>query len=394
MIEDTLNRTGLGHIWLLDGSLHKTECIYIKDRLQLRLNDIFKQEWLVEIRSNRVFTNFAVLMKEFCEQFNYVWTSCKVLPNDTYTYVSDVWGSCSWLDHCISTEDGNGVIINAYVIYGSLQSDHIPIVFELDLQFAPDVDYRADNTARRIDWSVLCEDVIRKYGACTDLLLSNIVLPIEALLCKDGECTNENHKNSLCQYYDNVVEAIKLAGVNTINTQHMGGQNDFNRPGWTDFASDLYDTSRDVYFLWKDSGSLRQGELFDMKNRAKARFKGAMRFIRSHEDSLRKDSLAKKLLYKNDKEFWKKIKRMRSKVSLPNVIDGVTGSDSIYIISEDTSIFAPQRLPFYKALGVAACTVGKVRASTVFMCVCSTFRSSDFFTIRQKRIRRGGALPR
>ena len=75
--------------------------------------------------------------------------------------------------------------------------------------------------------------------------------------------------------------------------------------------------------------SPRQGELFDMKNRAKARFKGAMRFIRSHEDSLRKDSLAKKLLCKNDKEFWKEIKRMRSKVSLPNVIDGVTGSDSI-----------------------------------------------------------------
>ena len=42
------------------------------------------------------------------------------------------------------------------------------------------------------------------------------------------------------------------------------------------------------------------------------------------------------------------------------------------------SIFARQRLPFYKALGVAACTVRKVRASTMFMCVCCTFRSSDF----------------
>ena len=41
--------------------------------------------------------NFAVVMKEFCEQFNYLWTSCKMLPNDTYTYVSDAWGSCSWL---------------------------------------------------------------------------------------------------------------------------------------------------------------------------------------------------------------------------------------------------------------------------------------------------------
>ena len=51
---------------------------------------------------------------------------------------------------------------------------------------------------------------------------------------------------------------------------------------------------------------------------------------------------------------------------------------SIYIISEESSIFAPQRLRLYKALGVAACTVGKVRASTVFICVCSMFRLLDF----------------
>ena len=46
--------------------------------------------------------NCAVLMKELCEQLNYVWTSCKMLHDDTYTYVSDVWGSCSWLDGWIT----------------------------------------------------------------------------------------------------------------------------------------------------------------------------------------------------------------------------------------------------------------------------------------------------
>ena len=59
-------------------------------------------------------------------------------------------------------------------------------------------------------------------------------------------------------------------------------------------------------------------------------FKGAMRFIRCNEDALRKDSLAKKLLCKNDKAFWKEIKLTNnSKLSLPNVIDGVTGSNNI-----------------------------------------------------------------
>ena len=88
--------------------------------------------------------------------------------------------------------------------------------------------------------------------------------------------------------------------------------------------------SRDLYFMWTDSGCTRQGERFNMKNRAKARLKGAMRFIRCNEDAPRKDSLAKKLLCKNYKAFWKDIKLMNnSKLSLPNVIDGVTGSNNI-----------------------------------------------------------------
>ena len=82
MIEDTLNRTGLGDIWLLDGSLHNTECI--KDRLQLRLNDILKQEWLVATCSNRVCTNYTIFKEtlEFEEylitlDFKYMKNLCK-----------------------------------------------------------------------------------------------------------------------------------------------------------------------------------------------------------------------------------------------------------------------------------------------------------------------------
>ena len=59
-------------------------------------------------------------------------------------------------------------------------------------------------------------------------------------------------------------------------------------------------------------------------------FKGAMRFIKNNEDTLKKDSLARKLLRKNDKEFWKEIRVMKSSnMPLPNVIDGVTGSVNI-----------------------------------------------------------------
>ena len=69
MIEDTLNKTGLGHVWLLGGCLHNTECK--KDRLQLRLNDIFKQELLAATRSNRLCTNYTIF-KEILEFEEYL----------------------------------------------------------------------------------------------------------------------------------------------------------------------------------------------------------------------------------------------------------------------------------------------------------------------------------
>ena len=118
--------------------------------------------------------------------------------------------------------------------------------------------------------------------------------PTDALSCKDCNCTKVDHKEALHKYYDDIMTAIRCAGQNTMKMRNQHKGNNFNLPGWKEFASDLYSMSRDLFFMWKDSGSPRQGELFNMKNRAKARFKGAMRFIRCNEDALRKDSLAKK----------------------------------------------------------------------------------------------------
>ena len=57
-------------------------------------------------------------------------------------------------------------------------------------------------------------------------------------------------------------------------------------------------------------GNVRQGLLLKMENRGKARFKGAMRFIRIKEDAPRNELLSKKLLCKNDKTFLKDIQMM------------------------------------------------------------------------------------
>ena len=160
------------------------------------------------------------------------------------------WGSHSWLDHIISTEDGNNVITNMYVLYGTIQSDHIPLVAHIDLHLAPDIDQgAANNMGNKIDWSILSEDILYEYGVQSEILLSNIEIPTDAILCKN--CNNVEHKEALNKYYDDIIFAITSAGQNTIKTRKRSNGKKHNRPGWNEFASEQYDVTRNICTLEK-----------------------------------------------------------------------------------------------------------------------------------------------
>ena len=36
------------------------------------------------------------------------------MPANTFTYLSERWDSTSWLDHCVSTSDGDDMIKNMF----------------------------------------------------------------------------------------------------------------------------------------------------------------------------------------------------------------------------------------------------------------------------------------
>ena len=71
-----------------------------------------------------------------------------------------------------------------YVLYGTVQYDHIPLVAHIDLQLAPDIDQGAtNNMGNKIDWSILSEDILYEYGVQSEILLSNVVRFQPMLYC-------------------------------------------------------------------------------------------------------------------------------------------------------------------------------------------------------------------
>ena len=97
----------------------------------------------------------------------------------------------------------------------------------------------------------------------------------------------------------------------------------FTVSGWNDFVRELHAEARRALKAWADAGTNRQGPLFENKKRANANFLYALRFLKTNENTLRSDSLAKKLQNNNLKEFWKEIKTINKCKTLPTNIDGV-----------------------------------------------------------------------
>ena len=103
-----------------------------------------------------------------------------------------------------------------------------------------------------------------------------------------------------------------------------------NKPGWSDYVSDLYKFSRETYKLWLENGKPRQGTIHDMYTQSKRRFKYALRFIKKHEDDLRREAIAKKLSDNNSRGMWREINNINnSKVPLPTRIEEATDNDTI-----------------------------------------------------------------
>ena len=76
--------------------------------------------------------------------------------------------------------------------------------------------------------------------------------------------------------------------------------------------------------IWAKCGAML-GSLVKARylyGQSKSRCKYAIRYIKRHENSLRKESLARKLVDKNPIEFWKEVKHMNANnTPLPTCID-------------------------------------------------------------------------
>ena len=83
---------------------------------------------------------------------------------------------------------------------------------------------------------------------------------------------NVNHIKYLNKLYDDIVNSLIQAGEECLQNKKRSYT---NKPGWPDYVDSLY-TSREVRHMWVNAGKPRQGPVYNLHVKSKARFKYAL----------------------------------------------------------------------------------------------------------------------
>ena len=154
---------------------------------------------------------FAKHLLNSCRDTGLKLSSKLLLPYDSFTFVSN-WETTSWLDHYVCSSDAHDAIHSMEIYYNYATTDHIPVAATLNASDIPDLSNSTNSCNRcRLDWSRIKQTDIDNYCFQTDVLLKNIKIPTDALLCKDVHCKHVVHANQLCKLYEEIVKSLNVA---------------------------------------------------------------------------------------------------------------------------------------------------------------------------------------
>ena len=107
--------------------------------------------------------------------------------------------------------------------------------------------------------------------------------------------------------------------------------------GWNEYCEAAHAQARDDFMLWVVSNKPRHGPLFICMKTSRAHFKLCLRRCKAMESRAQADSLARKLLGTQSKQFWNEIKKLNGGNSIPLAftVDNITGQKDISSMWKD-----------------------------------------------------------
>ena len=257
----------------------------------------------------------------FCNEL-YLTVADSSLPDDSFTYLSPMHDTTSWLDHILSSEPEN--ISNILILHYLSLYDHFPVVFDLNVELDPSISIHFGVEPNLfVNWNRFNSGK-QKFTDKLDFHFSINSLNNDAFCCDKKVCDNPRHKQLIIESYTYLLEGLLSA---TDHMNHAKTQSYKQVPGWNDLCKDFHTIARRCFLQWKEEGMPRNGTSYDNMKSSRADFRSALKHCQENEQRLRNEKIVSSFKNKDFKSFWKSIStKQKSKVSS---IDGSSDCQDI-----------------------------------------------------------------
>ena len=264
----------------------------------------------------------------FVEEEEFIICDQMSLCKSSYTYISDAHSTTSWLDHCITSKTGSLIIKDMDILYDFVTSDHKPLVFSLLVSGISTItsDDLSGKTNNGINWCELEQSQLIQYTKDTMTKLKQVKLPSDVIYCNDVQCNDKDHQIAICELYGDITKTLLDCSKSLVKRKKFKAV-----PGWSEYCKLAHDAAREAFLLWRAQGSPRFGDTFNHMSRTRAYFKRCLRKCKTNSEKCKADALARKLITKDSRNFWKDIQNLSGKKTmlLSDKLDGVSGQHEI-----------------------------------------------------------------
>lgn len=254
------------------------------------------------------------------------------MDSDNYSYISQVYGTCSWLDHCVVTQAAKQCVTDVRIKYDSMISDHLPLIIECNLTVLTPKVPQIIESDKKVIWGQRSDDQIAKYKNECNNLLKSIDFPAEFTCCANNYCNDSYHGHILDKLYSDIITALRTAATVSKEEGQGGARRSARGPriiGWNKHVAGAHRNARSKFIEWDSCGRPKSGSVYSDMCDSRRIFKSRLKWCQDHQDQIRMDALADKHREGDFCGFWQSTAKINARPGLPASVGGVSDPKSI-----------------------------------------------------------------
>ena len=333
----------------------------------------------VDLRRNHAHTRYIT---ERCRAhgLKFGWMNPNATPESTF--VSHDLRRRSIIDHFVFSEKLFDTIVGMHV-YCRVDnpSEHCPVHVDLNSETARlSVKTSNSRNKHKVAWHRVTDESRSLYreqvGAALhemDMLSYGILSTFQ---CQDLMCANQLHREEIDKYCSKLINTCISIGSKVFPKTK---KTPICKPMWNELVE-----PKKVLFggrIWRECSKPRNGIVADIMRKTKREYHSAIRYVRRHEDELRRIRMAEYISKGSHRDLWSEVKKMKS--STPTVTTRVDDANEHDI----ADYFALKFNELYSSVRSDKRTLRDIEIKTNRLIVEDSMKAQQESTVSEEEVR-------